>query len=175
MACSKDGWGSCKYCEQDAKELYQCLYCGAIACEDCFKDDECPKCKKKQYIKRRTLIYLILADLILFIHVGWVLFTIFGSLLAYKRLWLKCIHIAMLIYGLFIEICGWVCPLTYLEDWLRTQYNPSISFHGDFISYYLGKLIYLDISKMWLIIGAIAVVGFNLWFYYKHRNYKYTR
>ncbi len=47
MAFTRDGWGICKYCQAGAKQLYQCIYCGIIACKDCFKDDVCPECKKK--------------------------------------------------------------------------------------------------------------------------------
>lgn len=70
-----------------------------------------------------------------------------------------------MVYGVFIEIFRWICPLTYLENWLLRQSNPSSTYQGDFISHYLGKIIYIQLSQGWLIAGAILVLLLNLWFY----------
>jgi hypothetical protein len=115
------------------------------------------------------MIYKISADLILLIHFSWILFTLFGCLIAYPYFWLKRIHWGMLLYGLLIEIFGWICPLTYLENWFLRQSNPSSAYQGDFLSHYLSKIIYLNLSRSWLILGAIMVVTLNLWFYVKER------
>ena len=73
----------------------------------------------------------------------------------------------MLVYGLMVEIFGWICPLTYLENWFRGKYDPSTTYVGDFIPHYIDKVVYLDISRIWLVFGAVGVVIFNLWIYYK--------
>ena len=64
---------------------------------------------------------LFLADVVLLIHLAFVLFVLFGGLLALK--WRSAIwfHLPAAAWGVFIEFSGWVCPLTPLENWLRTE------------------------------------------------------
>lgn len=63
-----------------------------------------------------------LADLVAVIHGAFVLFVLFGGLLALRWRWAPFVHLPAALWGAMIEIFGWYCPLTPLEDSLR---NPT--------------------------------------------------
>ena len=75
--------------------------------------------------------YSWLADLILSIHAGFVLFVIFGGLLVLRWRWIAWLHLPAALWGAVVEFSGWVCPLTPLEInvsvygwlWRRTQWH----------------------------------------------------
>ena len=51
-------------------------------------------------------------DLTVAVHFTFVLFVIFGGVLACKWRWVRWLHLPALVYGLLIEIFNWYCPLT---------------------------------------------------------------
>jgi hypothetical protein len=68
---------------------------------------------------------------------------------------MKWVHLVAVSYSVGIEVYGWICPLTYLEQWLWTKARMD-SYEGSFITYYLEKVIYLQ-APQWLLV-ALAVV-----------------
>src|ERR1039457_1678539 len=60
-----------------------------------------------------------LATVVLAVHLTWIVWVIFGWLVARNRPVLRWFHFGSLIYGIFIEIAPWPCPLTLLEQWLE--------------------------------------------------------
>lgn len=95
-------------------------------------------------------LYCSLAVCVLFVHGMFILWVIFGALLARSRPILKGLHIASLAWGIFTEVLPWPCPLTLLENRLegRAGIEP---YEGGFLLQYLDKLIYPDISATALI------------------------
>lgn len=87
------------------------------------------------------VIFRILADVVVVIHISFVLFVVFGGFLL--RRWPKLIylHVPAAIWGVLIEFAGWVCPLTPLENSLRTR-GGEAGYQGDFIDHYLIPLLY---------------------------------
>lgn len=81
------------------------------------------------------------ADLVLVIHLAFVLFVIFGGLLALRWRWLAWVHVPVALYGALIEFIGFVCPLTPLEVWLRRRGGEAGS-TGGFIEHYITAAIY---------------------------------
>jgi len=63
-----------------------------------------------------------------------------------------------------IEIFGFWCPLTALEEWLQVQGGVSAS-RGPFLLHYLDAVVYPNIPPNLLIAGAVAVCILNLWIY----------
>ncbi len=110
------------------------------------------------------MLYRWATDLIVAIHFAFILFVIFGGLMAWKWSWLKWAHPPALVYGLLTEIYNWYCPLTSLEIELRRKAGFGL-YEGSFISAYLNRLIYLDVSQKTLIVGASVVCLLNLLFY----------
>jgi len=87
--------------------------------------------------------YRILADLVVVIHFGFILFVIFGGLLAIRRRWILFLHLPAATWGALIEFRGWFCPLTTLE-WTLRQAGGSAVYDRSFIEHYLVPIIYPD-------------------------------
>ena len=63
----------------------------------------------------------MLADLVVLIHFLFVLFVIFGGLLALRWWKVVYVHLPAALWGAFIELAGGICPLTPLENALRRE------------------------------------------------------
>ena len=85
--------------------------------------------------------YILLADGVVLLHVLFVVFVLFGGLLAAKWPRVLWIHGPAFAWSCLVEFNGWVCPLTPLENWLRIQGGAS-GYHGDFLSHWLLPLLY---------------------------------
>lgn len=108
---------------------------------------------------------LFLADVVFFIHLTFVLFVLFGGLLALK--WRSTIwfHLPAAAWGVFIEFSGWICPLTPLENWLRRQ-GGETGYPGDFLSQYLLAILYPEaLTPQIQIILGMVVLAVNLTIY----------
>ncbi len=117
----------------------------------------------------------LLADLILIVHALFIVFVIFGGLIVlkwHKVLWL---HIPCAIWGALIEFFGWICPLTYLENYFRQLGNVNY-YEGSFIQHYLMPMIYPPglTTDIQILLGIIVIV-INLVVYYFVWRYWYDR
>jgi len=103
--------------------------------------------------------YSWLADLILCLHAGFVIFVIFGGLLVLRWRWIAWLHVPAIAWGAFVEFSGWICPLTPLENWLRAQ-GGDISYRSDFIAQYLLPVLYPgDLTRdLQLLLGTVVIV-----------------
>jgi len=108
------------------------------------------------------VVYRLLGDAVITLHFLWVLFILFGLLIGIKYGWLIGVHLAGLVFTLALNIAGWFCPLTYLENYLYSLYNPQLPYARSFIGQYLQKLIYLDVDEAYLRISAVIWVAINL-------------
>jgi hypothetical protein len=118
------------------------------------------------------MFYKILADIVVIIHFLWVLFLIFGVFLGRKSKVAKVTHMCGLGFALIIQLLQLYCPLTYLEVWLRERHDPSLSYSGSFIVFYIEKLVYVDLSRSSIFVLSILLCGFNAWFYLRMRRKK---
>jgi hypothetical protein len=102
----------------------------------------------------------LLADLVVLLHVAFVLFVVFGGLLALKWPRAAWLHLPAAAWGAAAEFGGWICPLTYLEGWLLGA-GASASDQPDFLGRYLLPLLYptgLTRSiQLWLGLGVMAI------------------
>jgi hypothetical protein len=110
-------------------------------------------------------MYLLLADLIVVLHLLFIVFAVFGGLLLlvwHRLIWL---HIPVVLWAALTEFLGLICPLTPLEIWLRQQAGAD-AYQGGFISQYLVPLIYppgLTPGMQWLLGGGLVI--FNVLIY----------
>ena len=106
-----------------------------------------------------------LADAVLLLHLGFVLFVAFGGLLAIRWPRLAWIHIPAVLWGVAVELCGWYCPLTPLENTLREQAGRT-GYEGDFIARYLLPLLYPDgLTRTAQVTLGLAALLLNLAIY----------
>lgn len=114
--------------------------------------------------------YKILADLIVMIHFGWILFMIGGFIFTlccffrkefFDRWLLRMIHLFGIIYVGVLAVLGKHCPLTILEYNLRIKHNPELNYPGSFIIYYIEKLVYPDANLIVFLIPTIFIAIFT--------------
>lgn len=105
------------------------------------------------------MIYRALADLILALHLAFVLFVVLGGLLVLRWPRVAWLHIPAAIWGVLIEYTGWICPLTPLENSLRTR-GGEAGYNGGFIEHYIQPLLYpagLTRSTQ-VVLGSVVLV-----------------
>lgn len=107
------------------------------------------------------MIYRVLADLTLIVHLSFILFILFGGLLAFRWPRIVWLHLPTVAYGAAIEFIGWVCPLTPLEVWLRRTAGQQ-GYEGSFVENYLVPIIYPAglTPTVQIVLGSI-VLGLN--------------
>ena len=86
-------------------------------------------------------MYSLLANLVLIVHLTFVVFVLCGGLLGLRWQWVAWLHVPAAIWGAVVEFTGWICPLTPLENWLREQGNEA-PYRSDFIAQHLLPLLY---------------------------------
>ena len=117
------------------------------------------------------MIYRFLADLVVLAHFSYIVFVIFGAALAFrwkKAMW---VHIPAALWAALLEFAGWVCPLTPLELWFRTQ-GQAVAYSEGFIEHYILLILYPPglTREIQLALG-VFVVAVNVLVY----GYVFTR
>jgi hypothetical protein len=111
------------------------------------------------------MLYRVGADLIVILHFGFVLFVFVGGLLLLKWPRLAWLHLPAVAWGAFVEFSGWICPLTPLENWLRTQAGEA-GYAGDFIAQYLSAILYPEaLTREGQLVLGTLVLAVNLAIY----------
>ena len=87
------------------------------------------------------MIYRALADLVLVVHLGFVLFVVLGGLLVLRWPRLAWLHVPAAVWGVLIEYTGWICPLTPLENSLRER-GGGAGYSGGFLEHYIQPVLY---------------------------------
>lgn len=111
------------------------------------------------------MLHRLAADLVLIIHLAFIVFVVAGAALVYRYRHLAWLHLPAAAWGAWAEIAGKICPLTTLENCLRLRAGQE-GYQDSFIEHYLIPVIYpsgLTRSvQMWL---AAAVIASNLLLY----------
>jgi len=87
------------------------------------------------------MVYSILADAVLLVHFAFIAFVVAGGLLVLRRPRVAWIHLPAVVWGVLIELFGWICPLTPLEVALR-RHAGGLGYETGFLEHYLISLIY---------------------------------
>lgn len=87
------------------------------------------------------MLYGLLADAVLLLHFGFILFVVAGALLVARKPAVLPLHLAAAAWGFGIEASGAVCPLTWLELRLRGLAGEG-GYSGGCVAHYLVALIY---------------------------------
>ncbi len=87
------------------------------------------------------MLYRVLADLVLVLHLAFILCVVAGGLLTLRWRRAPLLHLPAVIWGVFVEISSGICPLTPLENALRLAAGSS-DYSGGFIEHYVVPAIY---------------------------------
>ncbi len=104
-------------------------------------------------------MYLLAADIVLVIHLAFILFALLGAVLAIRWRWIPVIHLPAAAWGFFVELTGRVCPLTYLENYFRSK-GGQPGYTTSFIEYYLIPVIYPAglTRQVQFVLAAVVIV-----------------
>jgi hypothetical protein len=109
-------------------------------------------------------LYSLLAVFVLALHALFILWVVFGAVLARSRPTLRWLHIASLGWGILTELLPWPCPLTILEGTIEVRAGVQ-PYQGGCLLHYLDRLVYPSISPGLLTIAGVAICALNLLFY----------
>jgi len=87
------------------------------------------------------MFFRLAADGVLLLHLAFILFALLGAAMAVRWRWIPLVHLPAAAWGVFVELTGRICPLTYLENFLRIKAGQS-GYTGSFIEHYLLNIIY---------------------------------
>jgi len=87
------------------------------------------------------LAYSLAADLLVLLHLAFIVFVVLGGLLVWRWWRVVFVHLPAVIWAVLLEFYGWLCPLTPWEQQLRHAAGEG-GYGGSFIAHYLLPLIY---------------------------------
>ena len=111
------------------------------------------------------MVYQILADIVVILHLAFVIFVVGGGLCALR--WRNAIyfHLPAAAWGVLIEFAGWICPLTPLENWLRAKGGEN-GYSGEFVEHYVLPVLYpSDLTREIQMVLGTLVVAINVSIY----------
>jgi hypothetical protein len=119
--------------------------------------------------------YLVFADIVLLLHASFVLFVVFGGLAVLRWRRVAWFHLPAALWGVLIELGGWICPLTYLENHLRRM-GGGAGYGVTFIERYLVPLLYpLGLTRHTQLVFGISALLINLAVYARLRSQRHKR
>ena len=108
------------------------------------------------------MTYGLLADVALVAHLAFVLFVVLGGLFVLRRPKVAWLHIPCALWGAWVELAGWICPLTPLEVSWRRQAGEA-GYSGGFLEHYVTSVLYPDGLTREVQVGlGVVVVVLNL-------------
>jgi hypothetical protein len=111
------------------------------------------------------MLFGIAADLVLVVHLVFILFVVLGGWLVLRRPWVAWLHLPAALWGAIIELTGGICPLTPLENRLQVA-SGSAGYDGSFVERYLIPVIYpAAINRTVQITLGLVVILVNAIFY----------
>lgn len=125
-------------------------------------------------VKQWGVIYRLLADVVVVVHLGFVLFVVLGGLIVMRWPRLAWIHLPSVAWAVALELAGWICPLTPLENRLRRAAGGA-GYDGGFIEHYLLPILYPDVlTRSMQIAFAVFALSVNvavyLWIFLRWRK-----
>jgi hypothetical protein len=87
------------------------------------------------------MAFRILADSVLLLHLSFVVFVVAGGWMALRWRPLLWLHLPAAAWGALVQLGGWICPLTPLENHLRSL-GGQAGYEGGFLEHYLLSVLY---------------------------------
>lgn len=107
------------------------------------------------------MVYRLLADAVLVLHLLFVVFVVLGGLLALRWPRAAWLHLPAVAWGALIELASWVCPLTPLENHLR-RLGGQAGYGGGFVETYLTAALYpAGLTREVQVVLGLLVLAIN--------------
>ena len=107
-------------------------------------------------------IFHLLTQLTVISHLLFILFVVFGGLLAFKKQWIKIAHITSFAWAVYAELSpGVIRPLTSLENYFGYRAGLA-TYEEDFVTRYLIPVIYqegLTRNIQFMLAGIVILIN----------------
>ena len=122
------------------------------------------------------MIWRILADAVLVLHLAFIGFVVLGGFLVLRWPKLAWAHVPAVTWGIVITSIGGICPLTPLEKYFTVR-GGGEAYGGGFIAHYLTSVIYpAGLTRSAQVVMACLLVAFTTFVYYRvWRHFKAAR
>ena len=121
--------------------------------------------------------YRLLSDLVVLLHLAFILFVVSGGLAALRWPLLSLLHLPAAAWGAAVELNGWYCPLTPLENHF-SRLAGDRGYDGGFIAHYLLPVIYPEgltreiQTVLGLVVLAVNCIPYALLLRRLHRRHR---
>lgn len=121
------------------------------------------------------MIYWLTANLILIIHLGFIVYVVIGGFLLTRWKWSILLHLPATVWAALLEFNGWLCPLTPLENYLISR-GQEFGYNGGAVLSFLLSILYPDslTRQTQILLGLTVVivngVAYTLFFRHLHRR-----
>jgi len=106
--------------------------------------------------------FRLAADAVLVLHLAFIVFAVFGGLLALRWRWMPLLHLPAVAWAFYVELPGSFCPLPSVENSFRLSAGQS-GYAGGFVEHYLLPLIYpAGLTREIQVFLAATVLGINI-------------
>ncbi|MDY7093789.1 MAG: DUF2784 domain-containing protein [Acidobacteriota bacterium] len=107
-------------------------------------------------------LHRLLADAVVLVHLGFVLWVVFGGLAVLRWPRVAWLHLPAAAWGALVELAGWYCPLTDIENALRRRAGAA-GYEGGFVEHYLLPVLYpRGLTREVQIALGVGVIVLNL-------------
>jgi hypothetical protein len=111
------------------------------------------------------MAFSLLADATVVLHLIFVAFVMLGGLLLLRYPKVVWLHVPAAAWGAWVEVAGWYCPLTPLENWLRERAGES-AYSSSFVEHYVVPVLYpaaLTREIQWSLGAVVILVNAGLY------------
>jgi hypothetical protein len=107
------------------------------------------------------VIYRFAASLVLSAHFVFVLLAVFGGLGALIDPRWAFVHVPIVVWSSVVNLAGWTCPLTPLENRFRAAAAQS-GYEGGFVQHYLWPVVYPQgMPRRLELVAGVSIVLWN--------------
>jgi hypothetical protein len=104
----------------------------------------------------RRVAALALAEAVVVVHMGFLVYMVLGGFLALRRFPLIWPHVAVTVYSFYVTLTSFTCPATRLEKWLLER-GGETPYDGSFIQQYLRGVLYPPEYETAIWLGCMGV------------------
>ena len=107
------------------------------------------------------MINRLAAELVLLFHFVFVVLAVFGGLgVLIDPAW-AWVHVPIVVWSALVNLAGWTCPLTPMENRLRAAAGGS-KYDGGFVHHYIGPLVYPQgMPRRLELVAGVSVLLWN--------------
>ena len=98
-------------------------------------------------------------------HFAFVLLAVIGGLGVLINPRWAWVHVPIVVWSSVVNLAGWTCPLTPLENRLRAAATGT-GYEGGFVQHYIGPLVYpRGMPRQFELVAGVTIVLWNVLLY----------